>query len=212
MTDKRTLETQLEDLAASYFKPDEPGASIIVIRDGQPLLRTGYGLANIELGVRIQPEMVFRLGSITKQFTAVAILMLEERGQLSLQDPIERFIADYPTHGHTITIEHLLTHTAGIKSYTAMPEFWSEAKEDKSVLDHIGIFKDQPLAFAPGQRFVQFAEGEPTQALSALSPTEFCLKDSLTRLRFVMDDTSNQGQAVQVWDRGTLADEGPRTK
>lgn len=101
MTDKRRLETQLEDLAASYFKPDEPGASIIVMRDGQPLLRTGYGLANIELGVRIQPEMVFRLGSITKQFTGVAILMLQERGQLSLQYPIER----------------LLTHTVGIKSY-----------------------------------------------------------------------------------------------
>ena len=117
MTSKNTLETQLHDMAASHFKPNEPGASIIVMRDGEPLLRAGFGLANIELGVSIQPDMVFRLGSITKQFTAVAILMLEERGQLSLQDPIERFISDYPTHGHKITVEHLLTHTSGIKSY-----------------------------------------------------------------------------------------------
>ena len=133
MTSKNTLETQLHDMAASHFKPNEPGASIIVMRDGEPLLRAGFGLANIELGVSIQPDMVFRLGSITKQFTAVAILMLEERGQLSLQDPIERFISDYPTHGHKITVEHLLTHTSGIKSYTSMPEFWADQKEDKAV-------------------------------------------------------------------------------
>lgn len=153
MTEKSTLETQLHDLAASHFKPDEPGATVIVMRDGIPLLRAGYGRANIELGVPMQPDMVFRLGSITKQFTAVAILLLEERGQLSLQDPIERFIADYPTHGHTITVEHLLTHTAGIKSYTAMPEFWADNKQDRSVSEHIDAFKDQPIAFAPGERW-----------------------------------------------------------
>ena len=153
MTSKNTLETKLHDMAASHFKPNEPGASIIVMRDGEPLLRAGFGLANIELGVSIQPDMVFRLGSITKQFTAVAILMLEERGQLSLQDPIERFIPDYPTHGHKITVEHLLTHTSGIKSYTSMPDFWADQKEDKAVLDHINVFRDQPMAFAPGERW-----------------------------------------------------------
>lgn len=153
MTLNQSLETQLHDFATQHFKPDQPGASVIVVRDGQTLLRAGFGMANLELGVPIQPEMVFRLASVTKQFTAVAILMLEGRGLLSLQDPIERYIADYPTHGHTITIEHLLTHTSGIKSFTSMPEFRADEKADKSVADQIAFFKEQPMEFAPGERW-----------------------------------------------------------
>ncbi len=110
-------------------------------------------MANVELSVPIRPEMVFRLGSITKQFTAVAILMLMERGKLGLTDRITKFIPKYPTHGHKITIEHLLTHTSGIKSYTAMPEFWKDAKEDKTPGEHIAFFKDQPMEFKPGERW-----------------------------------------------------------
>ena len=187
MTNTSTRETQLDDLAASHFKPNEPGAAVIVMRDGIPLLRAGYGMANIELGVPIQPDMVFRLGSITKQFTAVAILMLAERGQLSLQDPIERFVADYPTHGHKITIEHLLTHTAGIKSYTAMPEFWVDIKEDKSVLEHIGFFKNQPMAFAPGERWDYnnsgyFLLGAIIENVSGHSYEEFLKQNIFERL------------------------------
>ena len=78
-------------------------------------------MADLELGVPLQPDMVFRLGSITKQFTAAAILLLAEEGKLSLQDPIEKYLPGYPTQGHVITIEHLLTHTSGIQSYTDMP-------------------------------------------------------------------------------------------
>ena len=81
------------------------------------------GMANMELGVKMKPENVLEIGSITKQFTAVGILMLEEQGKLSTNDEITKFIPDYPTNGKKITVHHLLNHTSGIKSYTGMPSF-----------------------------------------------------------------------------------------
>ena len=116
------LTPAIDALMEPVCKPSEPGAAVIVARNGTVVFRKGYGLANLELEVAIEPHMVFRLGSMTKQFTAVAILMLVEQGKLSLGDDITMFWPDYPTQGHRITVEHLLTHTSGIKSYTSMPE------------------------------------------------------------------------------------------
>ena len=76
-----------------------------------------FGSADIELNVPLQPGMIFKLGSITKQFTAVAILQLAEQGKISLQDSLQKFIKDYPSKGYKITIENLLTHSSGIKDY-----------------------------------------------------------------------------------------------
>jgi len=98
--------------------------------------------------------MVFRLGSITKQFTATAILMLAEEGKLSLQDPIEKFLPGYPIQGHMITIEHLLTHTSGIQSYTDLPGWMaSRILSPMSVQELIDGFKKEPMQFAPGTRW-----------------------------------------------------------
>ncbi|MFB3905449.1 MAG: serine hydrolase [Acidobacteriota bacterium] len=141
-------------LLAEVFKQDEPGGAVIVTRKGETLFRKGYGLADMELKVPIQPDMVFRLGSVTKQFTAVAILMLEEQGKLSVADPIARFLPDYPTGGQTITIEHLLTHTSGIKSYTSMSEWVSKWRTDMSLGSLIDMFKDQPVDFKPDERWL----------------------------------------------------------
>src|SRR5690242_6379403 len=100
------------------FPPDQPGATVIVTRRGETLVRAGYGLAHLELGVAMQPHMVLRIGSITKQITSVAALLLLEQGKLALGDPVARFLPDYPAHAQAVTIEHLLTHTSGIPSYT----------------------------------------------------------------------------------------------
>ncbi len=97
---------------------------MIVVDDGQVVLREGYGLANVELGVPIAPDMVFRIGSVTKQFTAVAALLLVQEGKLAFDDEITKYLPDYPTHGKKITVEHLLTHTSGIKSYTSCRSGW----------------------------------------------------------------------------------------
>ncbi|MCL4819563.1 MAG: beta-lactamase family protein [Vicinamibacteria bacterium] len=146
--------TAIDAVLKAAYPADQPGAAAIVVKDGKVLFRKAYGMANLELGVPLQPEMVFRLGSITKQFTAVAILMLAEEGRLSLSDPVEKFLPGYPTHGHVITIEHLLTHSSGIQSYTGMPG-WMEDRilADLKPLELIDGFKKEPMNFAPGEQF-----------------------------------------------------------
>ena len=144
----------IDALLKSSFPAERPGAAVIVVKDGRPLFRKAYGMADLELGVPLQPDMVFRLGSITKQFTAVAILMLAEEGKLSLQDPIEKHLPGYPTQGHVITIEHLLTHTSGIQSYTDMPGWMtSRILAPMTVQELIDGFKKEPMQFAPGTRW-----------------------------------------------------------
>ncbi len=135
------------------FKANDPGAAVIVVKEGQVVFRKGYGMANLELGVAIEPDMIFRIGSITKQFTAVSILMLMEQGKLSLSDEITKFLPDYPTQGHKITIEHLLTHTSGIRSYTGMNEWRPLWRKDLKLTELIDIFKNQPMDFAPGAKW-----------------------------------------------------------
>ncbi len=149
----KDLPTAINEVLEKTYKADEPGAAVIVVRDGKVVFRKGYGKANLELGVPVEPDMVFRLGSITKQFTAVGILMLAEQGKLSLDDDITKFLPDYPTKGQRITIEHLLTHTSGIKNYTSLPEWLALWRKDLTVKEIIDLFKNQPMDFAPGERW-----------------------------------------------------------
>ncbi len=144
----------IDQLLGGVFKPGAPGAAAIVTRHGQTLFRKGYGMADLELQVPIEPDMVFRLGSVTKQFTAVSILMLEEQGKLSVSDPITKFLPDYPTQGRTITVEHLLTHTSGIRSYTEMPEWLPQWRKDFTLSELIDFFKNQPMDFAPDEKWL----------------------------------------------------------
>ncbi len=145
--------TNLDAIASSRYSSNEPGAAVLVIKDGETLLRKGYGLADLEQGIAIEPDMVFRIGSVTKQFTAAAILLLEEAGKLSVQDDVRKHLPEYPTHGRVITLEHLLTHTSGIRSYTDMKVFGERVRQDMSVEDVIALFKDEPLAFEPGEKY-----------------------------------------------------------
>lgn len=147
------LSKSIDEMMMQAYKPNEPGASIIVVKDGKVIHRKGYGMANMELGVPVEPDMVFRLGSITKQFTAVAILMLVEQGKVALDDDLTKFLPDYPTKGQKITVTHLLTHTSGIKPYTSLPEWLAMWRKDVPLNELIAIFKDKPMDFAPGERY-----------------------------------------------------------
>ncbi|MBB4636594.1 serine hydrolase [Longimicrobium terrae] len=141
----------IDSALAATYPAGGPGASVIVERGGRVLLRKAYGMADVELGVPLQPEHVLRIGSITKQFTAVAALMLVDEGKLSLDDDVTEFIPDYPTQGRRITVEHLLTHTSGIRSYTDIPEWRPTLRNDLSPTELISVFRGQPVDFAPGQ-------------------------------------------------------------
>ena len=169
---------QIDDALTAAFPTDGPGAAVIVVRDGAVILRKGYGLANLELGVPIQPEMVFRLASVTKQFTAMAILMLSEEGKLALTDDITKYLPGYPTHGQTITIEHLLTHTGGVKDLESLPARLAVARNDLSLAEVIALFQDEPLDFAPGEAWSYSNSGYVLlgaiiEQISGLSYAEF---------------------------------------
>ncbi len=147
------LANAINEILAQTYKASEPGASVVVVKDGKVIFRKGYGMANLELGVPVEPDMIFRLGSVTKQFTAVAILILAEQGKLSLDDEITKFLPDYPAKTQRVTVEQLLTHTSGIQSYTSLPEWLLIWRKDTELNDLIGLFKDKPSDFAPGERW-----------------------------------------------------------
>ncbi|NTV80719.1 MAG: beta-lactamase family protein, partial [Candidatus Aminicenantes bacterium] len=145
------LAKKIDAVMSEIYKPGQPGAAVIVRKNGETVFRKGYGMADLELGVPVEPDMVFRLGSITKQFTAVAILLLAQEGKLGLQDEITKFLPDFPTQGRRITVEHLLTHTSGIQSYTDLPEWLPLWRKDFTLKELIDLFKDKPMQFGPGE-------------------------------------------------------------
>lgn len=146
-------ESQFDKMIEENYPADEPGATILIAKDGEKVYHKAFGTANLELEVPMKTGMVFEIGSITKQFTAVSILMLMEEGKLSLEDDITKYIEDYPTHGHTITIHHLLTHTSGIKSVTSMEEWSKVWRKDYEPKELIEFFKYEPMDFAPGEKY-----------------------------------------------------------
>jgi D-alanyl-D-alanine carboxypeptidase len=148
-----SLSAALDAALRAAYPADQPGAAAIVVKDGQVLLRAGYGMADLEQGIAMRPEHVFRLGSITKQFTGAAILMLAQEGRLTLDDRLTRFFPDWPAGEH-VTIRHLLGHTSGIRSYTGMQEWAPTRRTDLSLPDLVAVFRDQPYDFEPGERWL----------------------------------------------------------
>src|SRR5688572_1742743 len=112
-----------DTILRTQLSAESPGGTALVAKGGKIIYKKSFGKADLELDVAMNPNHVFRIGSITKQFTASAILKLVEEGKLSLSDTITKFIKDYPMNGHAITIEHLLTHTSGIKNYPSLSRF-----------------------------------------------------------------------------------------
>jgi CubicO group peptidase (beta-lactamase class C family) len=151
--DARQLTAAFDKILSEQFPANGPGATAIVSRKGQVLYHKALGKANMELNIPMQASNVFRIGSITKQFTAVAILQLAEQGKLNLQDEITKYFPDYPTQGNKITIEHLLTHTSGIRNYTSIKDYDKKLMQDMTPAEMVDYFKNQPMRFAPGTRW-----------------------------------------------------------
>jgi CubicO group peptidase (beta-lactamase class C family) len=124
--------------------------SVLVARGSQVLFSKGYGSADLEWDVPNSPSTKFRLGSVTKQFTAASILLLEERGKLSVNDPVKKYLPDAPAAWDKITIFHLLTHTSGIPNFTAFPDYAKLEPFATTAEQVVARFRDKPLDFAPG--------------------------------------------------------------
>jgi CubicO group peptidase (beta-lactamase class C family) len=130
------------------------GASVAVARGNQPLLERQYGLADLQLDVSTPPRAIYEIGSITKQFTAAAILMLQERGKLSVEDDITKHLPDYPTNGHRVTLRQLHNHTSGIKGYTELEEFGQLMLQKKPKDELVKLFSSKPFDFPPGEDLI----------------------------------------------------------
>jgi D-alanyl-D-alanine carboxypeptidase len=131
-----------------------PGVSVAVIKDGKVVISKGYGLSDVEKGIKATEQTVYQLASVTKQFTSMATLMLVDQGKLSLDAKVSAILPGLPEAWAPVTIRHLLTHTSGIKSYTDV--FGAQKVADSRVFtsaEILALVKDAPLQFAPGERF-----------------------------------------------------------
>ena len=150
---------KVDDYMAAAIRVNRFSGAVLLARDGQPIESRGYGMANIELSVPNSPETVFRLGSVTKQFTGMAIVLLQERGKLSVNDPICKYLSDCPQAWQPITIKNLLTHTAGIPNYTEFPDFTKTAAVETTAAELTNRFRDKPLQFALGEKYAYSNSG-----------------------------------------------------
>jgi CubicO group peptidase (beta-lactamase class C family) len=143
----------MDQIVQSYVANHQFMGSVLVARGTQVLLSKGYGSANLEWEVPNRPNTKFRLGSITKQFTAASILLLEERGKLKVNDLIKTYIPDAPPAWEKITIFHLLTHTSGIPSFTSFADYRKLEPFPTTAEELVARFRDKPLEFQPGERW-----------------------------------------------------------
>lgn len=147
------LAATIDQLAAKALQgPGAAALSIAVARGDTFVLNKGYGIADLEHGVPATQTTLFRIGSVTKQYTAAAIMKLVEQGKLALDDDFTKYI-DYPTQGKTVTIRHLLTHTSGIKSYTDLPDFAAGSAADMAPEKVLDPVRNLPFEFEPGAKW-----------------------------------------------------------
>ncbi|GGE62334.1 serine hydrolase domain-containing protein [Priestia taiwanensis] len=143
----------------SYDRNSYLKGSILVASNEMLLVNKGFGMANIEYNVPNEPTTKYRIGSISKSFTAMAIFQLHEKGKLHIDDYIAQYLPHYP-NGHQITIYHCLTHSSGIPNYTGFPDFWSYTMRlPLSLPQLIETFKDRGVEFAPGSKFAYSNSG-----------------------------------------------------
>jgi CubicO group peptidase (beta-lactamase class C family) len=144
--------TSMDQVVQSYVQNKTFMGTVLVARGSDVILSKGYGSANLEWDVPNTPSTKFRLGSITKQFTAASILLLEEHGKLKLDDPIKSYLPDAPAAWDRITIFNLLTHSSGIPNFTNLPEYQTMQLSETPLAKSIATVRDKPLDFFPGER------------------------------------------------------------
>ena len=152
---KPALAEKVDALAAEHLaKPGGVGLSIAVAQRGKLLLSKGYGMADAEFDVPADEETMFRIGSVTKQFTAALVMRLVEQNKLALGDSLSKYVPEFPLQGHQVTIEQLLQHTSGIKSYTEVTEAWMKAWPlELSHAELLALVQDAPFDFEPGSNW-----------------------------------------------------------
>src|SRR5256885_235440 len=145
--------SRMDRIIQSHVDSKQFMGAVLVAQDGKVLLDKGYGSANLEWDIPDSPHTKFRLGSLTKQFTAAAILVLEERGKLRTDDLVTKYLPDAPTGWAKITIANLLTHTSGIPNFTSFPDYSASEATPTTPEQLVARFRDKPLNFQPGEKW-----------------------------------------------------------
>ncbi|MFN3931496.1 MAG: serine hydrolase [Brevundimonas sp.] len=142
---------RMDEVVRAAVAADEFSGSVLVARDGEILLDRGYGFANREWSIPNDGDTKFRLGSVTKQFTAVAVMLLHERGLVDLDAPVKTYLPGAPAAWDAVTTRHLLSHTAGIPNFTDFDEYEASRTLPATIDSLIARFRDRPLEFQPGE-------------------------------------------------------------
>jgi len=145
-------EKSIDNILSAYASSDKPGASVLVFKEDKIVFKKGYGLSNIATNETIKPYTNFRLASVTKQYTAMSILLLVQRGKIKLEDPLSKYFSSFPSYGKEIKIKHLLSHTSGLMDYEDLiPTNQSLQLHDTNCLQL--MFKANGLYFTPGTQY-----------------------------------------------------------
>lgn len=154
--EEEVLHKKVDKLFQEWDNPNTPGAAVAIVRDGQIIYRKGYGMANLEYAIPITPSTIFHIASVSKQFTAFAILLLERDGKVSLEDDIRKYIPEVPDFGKKITLRHLATHTSGLRDQWNLLALAGWRLDDVITQEHILklVKKQKELNFDPGKEYL----------------------------------------------------------
>ena len=204
----QTKAAEVEALITQYHTQAHFNGSALIATNGKVIYKGGAGMANMEWDIPNRADTKHRLGSITKQFTAMLILQLVAEGAIELEKPITTYLPDYPAAtGGRITIHHLLTHTSGIPNYTAFPDFFAEQSRDPyTPTEFVQEFADKELDFTPGEKFNYsnsgyFLLGVLLEELSGKSYEELLREKIFAPLR--MEDTGYDNHQAILKKRAT---------
>jgi CubicO group peptidase (beta-lactamase class C family) len=168
----------IDAIFSGWNAPDSPGCAVLITVDGDPLYRRGHGLASLEHGAPITSATVFNVGSISKQFTAMAILLLEDEGKLTLEDDVRRYVPELPDFGTPMTIGHLLTHTSGLREQSHLLALagWRDGDvvAERDVFDL--VIRQRALNFEPGEDFQYNNTGYTLLALTVRRVSRLALR------------------------------------
>ncbi|WP_070971346.1 serine hydrolase domain-containing protein [Vibrio sonorensis] len=209
------LSTEIERLSETFLNSDpSPGVAVTVVKDFNVIVNKGFGLAEVEHNVKTTNKTIFRVGSLTKQFTAAGILKLAEEGKIDLDSPIKTYLKDYPSTSSLVTVKHLLNHTSGIPSYTDLGDtFWKHLRKDHSHQEMLDYFKDKELDFTPGQEFAYnnsgyYLLGMIIESVSGKSYAQYIQEEFSEPLGLVNTALCNDSKIVNNRASGyTLKDE-----
>lgn len=178
---------RMRQVVQNYVDNKSFMGTVLVAEKDKVLLSQGYGDADLEWTIPNTPATKFRIGSITKQFTAASVLLLQENGKLKLEDPVKTYLPDAPKAWDKVTVYNLLTHTSGITNFTGLPGWDTYKLQDHTPQDSIALFRDKPLDFEPGTKFYYSNSnyillGQIIEKLSGMSYADFLQKNIFTPL------------------------------